>query len=144
MVIRPEHRDTHGHTVPSRFDTVFVQDSHSTAIHGNNGEFSNSVLEDRSSHVLIGIQVTRLRRFALSSKSHPRLSQTCSHLQPPSCLILHTWNGFPSISHPGQQQLYVQGIKISTPWLPVCCNHSHREDQVQRPSTPPFRSSCTP
>ena len=50
VVVRPEHRDTHGRTVPSRFDTVVVQDGHSTAVHGNNGEFSTStsVLEDRS------------------------------------------------------------------------------------------------
>ncbi|KAN0141046.1 hypothetical protein V8E53_000802 [Lactarius tabidus] len=39
VVVRPEHLDTHGRTVPSRFDTVVVQDGHNTEalVHGNNG-----------------------------------------------------------------------------------------------------------
>jgi hypothetical protein len=41
VVVQPEQLDTHGHTVPSRFDTVVVQDGHNThtMVHGNNGEF---------------------------------------------------------------------------------------------------------
>lgn len=38
VIIRPEHNDTHGRIVPSRFDTVLVHGKNQD-IHGNNGEF---------------------------------------------------------------------------------------------------------
>ena len=39
LVVRPEHLDTHGRIVPSRFDTVVVQNGHDAVVHGNNGAF---------------------------------------------------------------------------------------------------------
>ena len=39
VVVRPEQFDTHGRTVPSRFDTVIVCGEHDATMHGNNGEF---------------------------------------------------------------------------------------------------------
>jgi hypothetical protein len=39
VIVRPEHIDTHGRTVPSRFDTVLVHGGHNATMHGNNGEF---------------------------------------------------------------------------------------------------------
>ncbi|KAN0142113.1 hypothetical protein V8E53_000575 [Lactarius tabidus] len=37
VIVRPEHIDTHGRTVPSRFDTVLVRGGHNATMHGNNG-----------------------------------------------------------------------------------------------------------
>jgi hypothetical protein len=39
IVIRPEQKDTHGRSVPERFDTVLVRGRHQGVMHGNNGKF---------------------------------------------------------------------------------------------------------
>ena len=39
VIVRPEHVDTHGRTVPSRFDTVIVRGGHNAVVHGNDGEY---------------------------------------------------------------------------------------------------------
>jgi hypothetical protein len=38
VVIRPEQKDTHGHIIPSRFDTVLVHGKQQDVLHGNNSE----------------------------------------------------------------------------------------------------------
>lgn len=79
VIVRPEHVDTHGRAVPSRFDTVIVR-GQNAVIHGNNGEFRS--LRIAQHHLLINIQVTGLHRSALSFKSQAKFSQMCSPLPP--------------------------------------------------------------
>jgi hypothetical protein len=71
VVVRPEHVDTHGRTVPSRFDTVIVC-GRNAVMHGTDGEFR--ALRIAQCHLLINIQVTGLHRSALSSKSQAKFS----------------------------------------------------------------------
>jgi hypothetical protein len=77
VVVRPEHLDTHGCTVPSRFDTVVVQDGHNTQtlVHGNNGEFQVPTFDlEPCTNYYSGHRIAQVRVvFQIPSKVLPKV-----------------------------------------------------------------------
>ena len=93
VVVRPEQLDAHGHTVPSRFDTVVVQDAHNSraVVHGNNGEFCSDL--HSQGHVLITMSGHRIAQvrvvFQIPSNVIPKVFPTSTTI--PSHLAYVEW-----------------------------------------------------